>query len=239
MSDFAYSKNTNAFYLSYKYSAAFYGFLIDPLNSALKCYQDLLVLSFIENNLPLGAKLLDVGGGYSRVLRHLKHHYECWCIDKYEGIGSGSATIPTDAGYRVVVDYMGNFNAELPDKYFDLVFSISALEHSPQGAISTSLIIDDINRVLGETGFSLHCLDMAIDRKTKKGISVDRIGLFDVQRDFLTVASNPLPPLEDILSDPNLFVLPETIFQQWNLPYSYDDLCIIDRCIFWQNERYG
>ena len=238
MGDFVYSKISNAFNLAYNHSVTFYGFLINPLSSALKCYQDLLVLSFIENNLPEGAKILDVGGGYSRVLRHLKYQYECWCADKYEGLGNGSKVIPTEKemGYRIVLDYMGNFNSELPENYFDFVFSISSLEHNSQDAIKTSSIIKDINRVLRPGGFSLHCMDMVVDKKEKIGISLAEQGMFFMQQEFFSATSRSLPPVEEILSDHDLMVLPKEIYTQWNLPVSYDDFCIIDSCAFWKNE---
>lgn len=128
----------------------------------LKVYQDLLMLRFIRDNIPPGSRILDVGGGISRILTHLAKTYECWNIDKLEGLGNGPRAVK-DPPYRLVRDYMGNFNPELPDGYFDLVFSISALEHVPQQ--DTALfdnIINDIDRVLKPGGLSLHLFDIVL-----------------------------------------------------------------------------
>lgn len=130
--------------------------------SQLKVYQDLLVLRFIRDNVAPGSRILDVGGGISRILSHLSKTYECWNIDKLEGVGNGPRAVK-EPPYRLVRDYMGNFNPELPDGYFDLVFSISALEHVPQNDTAVfDNIIKDIDRVLKPGGLSLHLFDIIL-----------------------------------------------------------------------------
>jgi hypothetical protein len=60
------------------------------LNSCdLKVYQDLFVYSFILENIPKGARILEVGGGESRIISCLKEDYEFWNLDKLEGQGQG------------------------------------------------------------------------------------------------------------------------------------------------------
>jgi hypothetical protein len=93
----------------------------------LKVYQDLLVLSFIRDNLPQYSRILEVGGGESRLIKYLKSDYECWNLDKLEGRGLGPTSID-ETGFRLVRDYIGAFNQSLP-VLFDLVYSISVLEH--------------------------------------------------------------------------------------------------------------
>ena len=128
----------------------------------LKRYQDLFMLKFIQQEIPSGSKILEVGGGDSRILRHLSGKYECWNIDKFAGNGNGPTQVP-QVDYRIVVDYMGSFNEELPDGYFDLVFSISALEHLPWGdAKIYNNVINDINRVLKIGCYSLHLMDFVL-----------------------------------------------------------------------------
>lgn len=136
-----------------------YGKEIDLLSGSMKYSQDSLVVKFICENIPPGSKILDVGGAYSRILSHFHPKgYECWLIDSFEGLGNGTVAIPVRP-YKIIVGYMGDFIKELPDQYFDFVFSISALEHSPWEDEYSQRIIDDINRVLKPGGMSLHCLD--------------------------------------------------------------------------------
>ena len=131
----------------------------------LKAYQDLLVFAFLKNVLPPGSRILEVGGGNSRILAYFAESYECWNIDKFKGLGYGPVS-KSDVSYRIVEDYMGNFNNELPNDYFDLVFSISALEHVPHGTPDLyQRIMDDIDRVLKRGGYSLHCFDIVVQTK--------------------------------------------------------------------------
>lgn len=133
---------------------------MDPENCDLKIYQDLLMYSFMKFNVPEGSRILDIGGGDSRILRYFRNSYDCWNIDKLEGVGNGPTNIDT-TGFWLVDDYMGNFNAELLENYFDLVFSISTLEHvPPDDEANYRNILDDINRVLKNGGLSVHCIDI-------------------------------------------------------------------------------
>ena len=75
------------------YSKDLYGDFCNPLTDVLKKYQDLLVYYFILKYIPKGSKILEVGGGQSRILRRLKNDYECWNVDKLEGLGNGPKAI--------------------------------------------------------------------------------------------------------------------------------------------------
>lgn len=158
--EFVYAKKTHLSFL-HNYEQELYKRRIDFTNSDLKKYQDLLVFAFIKENIPLGTRILEVGGGYSRLLEYFGKDYECWNIDPFEGLGAGP-TVVKPVHYRLVKDYMGNFNAELPDNYFDIIFSISALEHIPTDDQTMVNVIKDINRVLKVGGYSLHALDSVV-----------------------------------------------------------------------------
>lgn len=159
--DFTYAKKSH-WDLFEGLDFALFGTKMDPNVEQLKIYQDLLVLKFISDNVPQGARVLEVGGGQSRILKHLENTYECWNIDKLEGVGNGPTSMD-DQSCRLVRDYMGNFNPELPEDYFDFVFSISALEHVPQDEPSLfDDIIMDIQRVLKDGGYSLHLFDIIL-----------------------------------------------------------------------------
>jgi glycosyltransferase involved in cell wall biosynthesis/ubiquinone/menaquinone biosynthesis C-methylase UbiE len=157
--NFTYSKHSH--FAKFKR----FGFTVDahPDTCDLKVYQDLLVYNFIIQNLPLGAKLLEIGGGQSRIIEVLKNNYECWNLDKFEGVGNGPLSPDEARDNRIVLDYIGNFNQELPDNYFDFVFSISTLEHIwPENDENFKNICDDIDRVLKPGGLCLHCIDIVL-----------------------------------------------------------------------------
>ncbi|MHA1280408.1 MAG: class I SAM-dependent methyltransferase [Candidatus Helarchaeota archaeon] len=130
-----------------------------PATCDLKVYQDALVYTFILDNLPSGACILEIGGGESRIINELKGQYEIWNLDKLEGSGFGPKDLITTNGFHLVQDYIGNHSPYLPDSYFDLIFSISTIEHLPQKSKIVNNAIDDIMRLLKPGGYSLHCID--------------------------------------------------------------------------------
>jgi len=130
----------------------------DPAICDLKVYQDYLIYCFIRRNVPPGSRILEVGGGDSRILKQFTNDYECWNADKCEGLGNGPVRFASPH-YRIVYDYVGSFNPELPDAHFDFVFSISALEHTPEDQQTRVNVLSDINRVLKPGCPSFHCFD--------------------------------------------------------------------------------
>ena len=161
-SRFTYSlKSHFSFFDQLNYDVELYGSKFNPDDEPLKKFQDLLVFAFIKQNIPPGSCLLDVGGGTSRIISFFKNQYECWNVDKLEGVGNGPLSLQVD-GFRLVRDYIGNFNSELPSNYFDLVFSISVLEHLPEDENLFSNVLNDMDRVLKSGAYSLHCLDVSL-----------------------------------------------------------------------------
>jgi SAM-dependent methyltransferase len=128
-------------------------------NCDLKVYQDALVYTFILDNFSTGARLLEIGGGESRIITALKENYEIWNLDKLEGSGFGPKKLNQTTGFHLVQSYIGEFPQELPNSYFDLVFSISTVEHMPKTPKFINNAIENINLVLKPGGYSLHCID--------------------------------------------------------------------------------
>lgn len=177
---------------------------------SLKTYQDLLAFAFIRANLPAGSRLLEVGGGYSRVLARLADEHECWNVDRFEGLGAGPTDVP-QAGYRIVRDYMGTFNPLLPDGYFDLVFSISVLEHVPNEAPEQqAAVLRDMQRVTKPGGLNLHLVDV---------IAFQESGWQHPIVDQARAAFQLLPPPPDptaVANDPDLYVMSQRAYEaQW------------------------
>lgn len=211
--DFQYSKRSNfAYFKSKKYDVELFGEEVYPDNCDLKVYQDLLVFAFIKENIPKGSKILDVGGGDSRILKHFAQEYECWNIDKLEGLGNGLKFLDK-INYRLVRDYIGNFNSELPDNYFDLVFSISALEHVGEDREWYQKICRDLDRVLKPGGYSLHCFDVVLGSVNQQTGAVANwtCGLLPFMHDFF-VTGYDFPVLNSLLVNPDLFYMAESAY---------------------------
>ncbi len=121
----------------------------------LKDIQDAFVLSRLGKI--KGAAILEIGGGSSRVLPFLSLHNECWLIDKFEGRGRGPQRVPRVRNVRIVQAYMGDFSPELPESYFDFIFSISVVEHVPLASVDA--FFKDCARVLKPGGRMIHAID--------------------------------------------------------------------------------
>ncbi|MBE9569986.1 MAG: methyltransferase domain-containing protein [Proteobacteria bacterium] len=165
--DFSYAKTRHFKRLSRR-SNDLYSNMINPSQCDLKVYQDLLVFSFLKNVIPPGSRILEVGGGNSRVLGQVHGEYDCWNLDKFEGLGHGPKSVG-ELPYKLVRAYIGEYSKELPEDYFDFVFSISALEHvAPHDSVLHERIVADINRVLKPGGYSIHCFDVVVDTKLER-----------------------------------------------------------------------
>jgi ubiquinone/menaquinone biosynthesis C-methylase UbiE len=184
---------------------------IEPAAARLKNYQDLLIMMIIKNFVPSGSRILEVGGGTSRILKHFAATHECWNVDKFEGLGHGP-TKPLNVPYRVVYDYMGNFNAEIPTDYFDFAFSISALEHVPDPTLCRS-IVKDIDRTLRPGGLSAHLLDISLGPGNKFGTNMIAYHMFEQD-----AALAPLPSFADMGKDPDVYSMSRETYDKYWLP---------------------
>ncbi len=232
-SSWMFSQNRHFDYFKqHGYDIELFGREVDPQDSNLKVYQDLLTFAFIKENFSRPIRMLDIGGGESRILNFFKDDNECWNIDKLEGVGNGPKEIDTN-DIRLVRSYMGDFSSELPDNYFDFVFSISVFEHVPQDNPELyQNIIDDIGRVSKPRAIALHSLDCV---KHKNVIWANPI-LNAFYQDG-NPASEYLA-LEQVVAHPDLYLMSEAFynkswkfttgktFQEFGAPFSYNFVAV-------------
>ncbi len=164
------------------------------------------------------------------------------------GISTSSKGQETDRdeinhdGYRLVRDYMGNFSSELPEGYFDFVFSISSLEHVPYGKAEHrelhKNICLDIDRVLKPGGMSLHCFDITVSR-IKKCWTNDLAPFMAhcFPNESISVS------LDNIAKDPQLFTVSEQYFNSvWKqhpaVSWNYEDGKPSSWNIMWRKPLY-
>lgn len=214
--DFTYSKQSHL----YKLPRFGEHIGVDHNLANLKLYQDILVYNFIVDNLPPGSKLLEVGGGNSRIIEALKQQYEIWNVDKFEGVGNGPLKISDDQGYHLVSAYMGEFSPELPDNYFDCVFSLSTLEHVyPETEETFKNVCDDINRVLKVGGLSLHLFDVVSEKEgVQTNVWTNKLLLYIFQN-IETV--NQMIPFAEMQKDRDLYVMSEAAYNMMWEPVTH------------------
>ncbi|MBE9102933.1 class I SAM-dependent methyltransferase [Vacuolonema iberomarrocanum] len=144
--------------------------LADHKNVSLKGIQDGWILSILSGRQEL--KVAEIGGGKSRVLQVLSKENECWNIDKLEGAGNGPTDVPDIPGVKLVRAYMGENDTSIPDNHFDVVFSISVVEHVPNVALEA--FFSDCCRILKPGGIMLHAIDLYIsDERTQRVHVID------------------------------------------------------------------
>lgn len=122
----------------------------------LKGAQDALILSLLGDK--SGLKILEMGGGNSRVLRTLGSGNECWNIDTFKGLNNGPSSEVKIDNVKNVISQMGDFSPEIKDDYFDWVISISVMEHIPTEALPK--VLEDCRRALKPGGITAHAIDV-------------------------------------------------------------------------------
>lgn len=124
----------------------------------LKNVQDGLALANLSSF--RNKRILEAGGGNSRVLPRLDASCELWNADKFEGDGNGPVAMVENPRIKIVRSFVGDFSADLPDDYFDAIFSVSVVEHIPGDALGA--FVDDSIRILKTGGVAIHAVDLAI-----------------------------------------------------------------------------
>lgn len=124
--------------------------------SRLKDIQDAFIMDALRG--ANGLTILELGGGDSRILPVLARANTCWNVDKLEGDGGGPLKTRLPKSVRIVRDYMGSHNPAVPDNAFDIVISVSAVEHIPDSAFADAM--RDCHRVLKPGGRMFHAVDL-------------------------------------------------------------------------------
>lgn len=117
-----------------------------------------------------GEKVLDVGAGYSPLPVHIQKTYECevWAVDDF-GLSSsdpfwarGSSPqehISSHPEVKYVLERLGTpSSSSLPENSFDVIYSVSTLEHVP--CTLTPAVWKHMDRLLKPGGEMLHTIDV-------------------------------------------------------------------------------
>src|SRR5262245_1417999 len=124
----------------------------------IKNIQDAILMQRLDGQ--SNKDILEVGGGHSRVLDYLAKSNRCTNIDPLEGDHGGPKG--TGARQRTYTQLYGEIGTDaskalLQDASFDVVFSISVVEHVPSSALEAFWV--DIARILRTGGRMIHLID--------------------------------------------------------------------------------
>lgn len=123
----------------------------------------LFVVDQIHKKMP--KKILEVGAGESQYFANrFGTSLEYWMIDNGDMYPDPEKFRNSIFSLKKKINFidglLGDFSPQLPQNYFDMVFSISALEHSPRDNDKIDCICSDMYRVLKPGGFVCHTIDI-------------------------------------------------------------------------------
>lgn len=145
-----------------------------------------------------GMKVIEVGGAYSTLPKYLatKFGVEAWVGDDF-GKSNHEKKLWTRWGdpmklpvknkpVKYIYEPFGTYSKSYPSNYFDLIFSVSTLEHIPKDLHVD--VFKDMNRCLKNNGTQLHTIDISFSTKsallwslTENIPIINHIGLLESQ----------------------------------------------------------
>lgn len=176
----------------------------------LKSIQDLAVYTHLREY--RGANIAEIGGGASRLLETLAKNNDCYNIDKFEGDGGGPSGEVAIRGVQTVRTFLGEQSPLLRSSFFDVVFSISVVEHVPTENLPA--FFADGLRILKPGGLWIHAIDMYLEDEPAGHHKVR----YDAYRNWLR--SEQLEPTGPINDGPLAFSCdmatnPDNIMYRW------------------------
>ena len=162
----------------------------------MKTTQDCIVYDYLEDARDLD--IAEIGGGDSRLLRAISSANRCVNIEPFAGNDGGPSELVKIPGVRNVQSLLGANSAEIDDESFDIVFSISVVEHIPLNDLQS--FFNDGMRILRPGGLWLHAIDNYLEDKPQHFVS-HRV---DIYRRW---AATPgvTEPVGDIFDGPAVF----------------------------------
>jgi len=138
-----------------------------PRDWSLKEYGTLFIYDLIQSQ--RAKRVLEVGCGYDTFFSKemTRVGVEHWAIDKtnnYLGIGADPGRFNavmderTSHGTKFIDGLLGDNLVALPDSYFDVVFSMSVIEHIDDATMPA--VANDMKRILRGGGVSAHSVDI-------------------------------------------------------------------------------
>lgn len=128
---------------------------LDRWSGDLKHIQDLVLWSLIKDY--RSAAILEAGGGATRMLRALDPSNQMTNADEFLGNDGGPGVVDDAPGVVVHRHKVGE--RLLPAGSFDLIFSVSVIEHIPSGA-ALEAFFSDIHRLLKPGARTVHAIDV-------------------------------------------------------------------------------
>ncbi|HMS65641.1 MAG TPA: hypothetical protein PKD83_10365 [Ignavibacteria bacterium] len=152
---FAHSKNYHIkFFQNKHYDELLYGRKITKDEYDLQTYQNLLVFSFIMDNIMEGARILEIGKGDDYVINHFRFQRECYRLENPELLLKDISEIASNSSPLTNISEVKTING-IPADYFDFIYSNSGFEDIKSDDQGHKTILGNINKMLKKSGYAL------------------------------------------------------------------------------------
>lgn len=194
----------------------------------LKTMQDLFILQRLQGF--KGATIGEVGGGASRVLPELARNNKCFNIEPFEGVGNGPQEEIRLPGVGNIRASVGKSQPSIDDATFDVLFSISVVEHVKNEDLQG--FFDDCVRILKPGGVMYHAIDIYISARPSQFWQ----NRFQLYRNAVASRADaaPIGPVYNgtLTFSPDMASNPDIVMYRWrSLSPLLDDLRQHAQCV--------
>ncbi|MDD5198563.1 MAG: methyltransferase domain-containing protein [Terrimicrobiaceae bacterium] len=165
-----------------------------------------------------GQRIAEVGGGASRLLPVIAATNDCVNIEPFRGVGNGPTREVTVRGVTNIHAMVGQYAPILEPSSFDIVYSVSVVEHVPQPQLAD--FFRDCARILKAGGLMFHLIDSYLGdtpgfpKGTPKRLAIYRSAL-------ASESFEPFDPAQVLEEREPLFrtayaTNPDNVMQEWN-----------------------
>ncbi len=188
----------------------------DPPEWHLKSIQDAIAYSYL--NQLVDRNIAEIGGGVSRILPTLSKKNTCYNIDEFKGTGGGPKSEICFEGVTNIPVLVGDFSQAISDEQFDVVFSVSVVEHVPDDKLSN--FFEDCHRMLKPNGLMIHLIDVYLEDAAQNNketiIRVMSYGSFLDVIHFSPLAQPEIVNEKDVMFSTAIATNPDNVMHSWN-----------------------
>lgn len=182
----------------------------------LKDIQDAVAYSYLYDHVNMD--IAEIGAGHSRLLGELAKSNRCYAIDEYKGVGGGPKRRPAVNNVQFIDCVIGKSHLHIPDSSYDIVFSVSVVEHVPDQGLKG--FFDDCWRILRPNGMMIHLIGAYVeDAKGNNGRLWEQIKSYVQpfkEGRFSPIGDMEFVTLKDVAFRTMLASNPDDMMRDWN-----------------------
>ncbi|MCB0728761.1 MAG: hypothetical protein KDD00_14960 [Ignavibacteriae bacterium] len=204
--DFTYSKKSHFdLFHKYNYDHLLFGERKNADSPGIRNYQNLLIYTFIEQNIKEGSRILEINPTDPYIFNHFKYRYDFWSVNDINNLTKDSEELELN-NVPVFKDSTDTYHSKVPLEYFDFIFSTSPLEHLPESKYLFEKLTGNLYRLLKPSGYVLNSFPSGIneDKTVSPHIFIYFLMNNISKISYSVIQFNNYIRQEDILNDENL-----------------------------------